>query len=76
MVDLKGRGCPNCGNRSFVHIGVDASFESCSGLKIQPWWAYKGPITPRVCLGCGTIYLDTLTLNTIRKEVAQYENKT
>lgn len=71
MIDSKGRGCPNCGNRSFVHLGIDAA-----SLKVQPWWAYQGSITPRVCLGCGTVYLDTLTLNTIRKELAQYENKT
>ena len=74
MVDSKGRGCPNCGNRSFVHLGVDA--EHNSSLKVQPWWAHKGPIAPRICLGCGIVYLETSTLNAIRDEVLQYEKTT
>ena len=68
MSDVK-RGCPNCGCKDTAVLTIDASFESCSGFKVSPWYALGYQIHPAICLTCGTIYVDSTTLNAINSNL-------
>lgn len=69
------RGCPNCGGKEYVGIEVESWEDK---LRVSPWYYSPLHLEPRICLNCGTVYVDSTTLNEINTLIKErkkhYEN--
>jgi hypothetical protein len=66
------RGCPNCGGKAYAGIEVN-SFD-CR-LKVTPWYLNPGhSIEPRICLNCGTVYVDSITVSEINTRAKEHNS--
>ncbi len=60
-------GCPNCGSQEHVQLDADAYDASCY-LKILSDFTHL-QVEPRICLNCGTVYIDRRTLSSIKEKM-------
>ena len=63
------RGCPNCGCKD--NTGMEA-FEAT--LRVCPWYFDPVHFEPKICLNCGTIYIDASTLGEINARIKEHRN--